>query len=107
LKGPEYVAHLVLFFALILRGWWQIGIANFPFIFYNCAQYIGGDYLLDYTKIYSKLSNELRMVKAQAVFFVVIVVGTFLEWAIWVPPEPMSYMNGVGWHVMKNIQISH
>jgi hypothetical protein len=47
------------------------------------------------------------MVKAQAVFFVVIVVGTFLEWAIWVPPEPMSYMNGVGWHVMKNIQISH
>ena len=69
------------------------------------TKYLGGEYLLDYTKIYSKLSNELRMVKAQAVFFVVIVVGTFLEWATWVPPEPMSYMNGVGWHVMKNIQI--
>jgi len=107
LKGPEYVAHAILFCALILRGWWQIGIANFPFIFYNCAQYIGGEYLLDYTKIYSKLSNELRMVKAQVLFFVVIVVGTFLEWATWVPPENMGYMNGTGWHVMKNIQISH
>ena len=105
LKGPEYVAHVILFFALILRGWWQIGIANFPFIFYNYAQYVGGEYMLDYTKVFSKLSKELRMAKAQALFFVFIVSGTFLEWATWVPPEYVSL--GVGYHVMKNIQISH
>jgi hypothetical protein len=105
LKGPEYVAHVTLFFALILRGWWQIGVANFPFIFYNYAQYIGGDYRLDYTKVFSKLSKELRMANAQALFFVLIVSGTFLEWAIWVPPEYVPL--GAGYHVMKNIQISH
>ena len=33
LKGPEYVAHVILFFALILRGWWQIGLVNFPLYF--------------------------------------------------------------------------
>lgn len=57
LKGPEYIAHVVLFLALILRGWWQVGIANFPFLFYNYAQYVGGDYRLDYTKVFSRLSK--------------------------------------------------
>ena len=37
LKKPEYIAHGILFFALILRGWWQIAICNFPFIFFNYA----------------------------------------------------------------------
>ncbi len=105
LKGPEYIAHLVLFFALILRGWWQIGIANFPFIFYNYAQYVSGEYRLDYTKVFSKLSKEMQMAKAQALFFVLIVLGTFLEWATWVPPEYIPL--GVGYHVMKNIQVAH
>jgi hypothetical protein len=105
LKGPEYIAHVVLFLALILRGWWQVGIANFPFLFYNYAQYVGGDYRLDYTKIFSGLSKELRVVKAQALFFVLIVSGTFFEWATWVPPEYVPL--GAGYHVMKNIQVSH
>ena len=30
LKGPEYVAHAILFFALTRRGWWQVGLASFP-----------------------------------------------------------------------------
>ena len=30
LKGPEYVAHGILFFALTRRGWWQVGLASFP-----------------------------------------------------------------------------
>lgn len=27
------VAHAILFFALILRGWWYIGLATFPLYF--------------------------------------------------------------------------
>ena len=87
LKGPEYIAHLILFFALILRGWWQVGLLNFPFIFYNYAQYVGGEYRLDYTKVFSRLSKELRIAKAQGTVFVLIVSGTILEWMFWVPPE--------------------
>ena len=105
LKGPEYIAHVILFFALILRGWWQVGISNFPFIFYNYAQYLGGEYRLDYTKVFSRLSKELRMAKAQAVLFILVVFGTFLEWVTWVPPDYIPL--DVGYHVMKNIQIAH
>jgi hypothetical protein len=105
LKRPEYIAHGILFFALILRGWWQIGFLNFPFIFYNYAQYIGGEYWLDYTKVFSRLSKELRMVNAQALFFILIISGTGLEWVFWVPPRyvPMDS----GYHIVKNIQQSH
>jgi len=80
LRGPEYIAHLALFCALILRGWWQVGLLNFPFVFYNCAQYIGGEYQLDYTKIFSRLSKELIIIKAQGNLFVVIIACNILEW---------------------------
>jgi len=105
LKGPEYIAHLILFFALILRGWWQVGLLNFPFIFYNYAQYVGGEYRLDYTKVFSRLSKELRIAKAQGTVFVLIVSGTILEWMFWVPPEYIPL--DAGYHIMKNIQQSH
>ena len=105
LRGPEYIAHLALFCALILRGWWQVGLRNFPFVFYNCAQYIGGEYQLDYTKIFSRLSKELIIIKAQGNLFVVIIACNILEWLFWVPPEYVPLDRG--YHVMKNIQQSH
>ena len=104
-KGPEYITHLILFFALIFRGWWQVGLLNFPFIFYNYVQYIGGEYRLDHTKVFSKLSKELRITKAQALFFVLSISGTFIEWLFWAPPKYVPM--GVGWHVIKNIQRAH
>jgi len=104
-KGPGYVAHLILFFGLIFRGWWQVGLLNFPFIFYSYAQYINGEYRLDHTTVFSKLSKELGISKAQAFFFVLIIVGTFIEWVFWAPPKyiPMDE----GWHIIKNIQRAH
>ena len=101
LKKPEYIAHGILFFALILRGWWQIAICNFPFIFFNYAQYCGGDYQFDYTKVFSTLSRELRLAKAQANIFLFIVAGTVLEWVTWTPPDYVEL--GSGYHIMKNI----
>jgi len=88
-----------------LRGWWQVGLLNFPFIFYNYAQYVGGEYRLDYTKVFSRLSKELRIAKAQGTVFVLIVSGTILEWMFWVPPEYIPL--DAGYHIMKNIQQSH
>jgi len=38
---------------------------------------------LDHTKVFSKLSKELRITKAQALFFVLTISGTFIEWLFW------------------------
>merc|ERR1719199_917083 len=104
LKLPVSYAHYCLFWALLFRGWWQIAFCKFPFLFYNYALYLGGQYKLDHTKVFSTLSKELKLAKAQAMFFFFIVAGTFLEWATWVPPDYVELDKG--YHIMKNIQVA-
>jgi len=105
LKTPEYFAHGILSFALVLRGWWIVGLLNFPFIFYNFAQWYDGKHFLVSTLIFSILSQELRIIKAKASFCIILVLYFIWEWISWVPPKYLRM--GKGYNVMKNIQVSH
>mmetsp|Transcript_9188 Transcript_9188/g.14503 ORF Transcript_9188/g.14503 Transcript_9188/m.14503 type:complete len:161 (+) Transcript_9188:2660-3142(+) len=105
LRGPEYIAHLVLSVALVLRGWWVVGILNFPFIFYNFAQWYEGRYLLNGSRVFAILAQEMRVIKAKASFFMLVVAYYVWEWVTWVPPDYVQM--GQGYNVMKNIQVSH
>mmetsp|Transcript_28053 Transcript_28053/g.63422 ORF Transcript_28053/g.63422 Transcript_28053/m.63422 type:complete len:161 (-) Transcript_28053:2183-2665(-) len=105
LKIPEYIAHLLLSIAFVLRGWWVVGFLNFPFMFYNFAQWYEGKHQLDPTQIFNVLSRELRVIKAKSAFFLMIVAYSIWEWIIWVPPDYVSA--GEGYHVVKQIQVSH
>jgi hypothetical protein len=105
LKTPEYIAHIILSSILVLRGWWIVGILNFPFIFYNFAQWYEGRHVLESTKVFSILSQELRIIKAKASFFIIIVLYYIWEWITWSPPPYVKM--GRGYNVMKNIQVSH
>jgi hypothetical protein len=105
LKAPEYTAHLVLSVVLVLRGWWVVGILNFPFIFYNFAQWYEGRHVLDGARVFPILAQEVRVIKAKASFFMMVVMYYVWEWITWTPPEYVRL--GQGYHVMKNIQVSH
>mmetsp|Transcript_19937 Transcript_19937/g.48323 ORF Transcript_19937/g.48323 Transcript_19937/m.48323 type:complete len:161 (-) Transcript_19937:3535-4017(-) len=105
LKTPEYSAHVILSATLVLRGWWIVGILNFPFIFYNFSQWYEGKHILESTKVFSILSQELRIIKAKASFFILIILYYLWEWIGWVPPKYVKM--GKGYNVMKNIQVSH
>mmetsp|Transcript_25807 Transcript_25807/g.51756 ORF Transcript_25807/g.51756 Transcript_25807/m.51756 type:complete len:161 (-) Transcript_25807:2082-2564(-) len=105
IKGPEYCAHFILFLALILRGWWVTGILNFPFLFYNFAQWYPGRYLLDSTRVFNTLSQIMWEVKTKTIFFLLVVFYNFWEWVSWVPPIYVS--KGKGYNKMKNVQIFH
>jgi hypothetical protein len=105
LKIPEYLAHFILSGVLTLRGWWGIGIFNVPFIFYNFAQWCEGRHLLDHKKVFSTLSQEMRIIKLKAYFFAIIMLYCIWEWATWAPPDYTPI--GIGFNTMKNIQVSH
>lgn len=105
IKAPEYTAHLVLFVALILRGWWVTGILNFPFLFYNFAKWYPGNHLLDSTHVFATLSQVMWEVKTKTVFFLLVVLYNCWEWISWVPPEYIP--TGKGYNIMKNIQVFH
>nr|UXY87208.1 protein cornichon 4 [Cryptomonas sp.]UXY87381.1 hypothetical protein 1634Bnrm3_p014 [Cryptomonas sp.]UXY87524.1 hypothetical protein 1634Bnrm3_p157 [Cryptomonas sp.] len=105
LRGPEYIAHAILSAALVLRGWWFVGILNFPFLFYNFAQWYENRHLIDSTKIFSILSQEIRVVKIKATFFMLIGLYNLWLWLIWTPPEYTP--RGTSWNIIKPIQISN
>jgi hypothetical protein len=105
LKNPEYAAHFLLTIVLMVRGWWKIGILNIPFIFYHFAQWCEGRHLLNPNRIFSTLSQEMRVIKIKIGFFLLIIFYNLWEYATWTPPiyTPL----GIGYNVMKNIQVSH
>nr|UXY87697.1 protein cornichon 4 [Cryptomonas curvata]UXY87876.1 ER-derived vesicles protein ERV14 [Cryptomonas curvata] len=105
LRGPEYIAHVVLAIVLVLRGWWFIGILNFPFLFYNFAQWYENRHLVDSTKVFSILSQEIRVIKIKALFFIIIVLYNTWLWLVWVPPD--YTIRGTSWNIMKSIQVSN
>ena len=105
LRGPEYVAHVVLSIVLVLRGWWFIGLLNFPFLFYNFAQWYENRHLVDSTKVFSILSQEIRVIKIKALFFLIIVLYNIWLWLVWVPPD--YTIRGTSWNIMKSIQVSN
>jgi len=105
LRGPEYLAHLTLSVALVLRGWWFIGILNFPFLFYDFAQWYENRHLVDSTKVFSILSQEIRVIKIKVLFFTVIVLYNVWLYVIWVPPDYTP--RGTSWNIMKPIQVSN
>eukprot|EP00960_Hanusia_phi_P078059 768776-Hanusia_phi.AAC.1 len=74
-------------------------------MFYNFAQWYEGKHQLDPTQIFNVLSRELRVIKAKSAFFLMIVAYSIWEWIIWVPPDYVSA--GEGYHVVKQIQVSH
>jgi hypothetical protein len=103
LKVPEYLAHFWLAVALILRGNWVLGMANFPFLFFHCTQLFGGSRVLDYKSIFTILHTEKMVTRSKYVFFFLEWTYIFLEWATWVPPRYMPM--GYGYNVMVNIQV--
>jgi hypothetical protein len=105
LKIPEYIAHLILTIVLMFRGWWGIGILNVPFIFYHFAQWCEGRHLLSPNRVFSTLSQEMRVIKIKTGFFILVTLYNFWEYVTWTPPiyTPL----GIGYNVMKNIQVSH
>ena len=105
IRGPEYLAHLILSVVLVLRGWWFIGILNFPFLFYNFAQWYENRHLVDSTKVFSILAQEIRVIKIKALFFITIVLYNIWLWVIWVPPD--YTIRGTSWNIMKPIQVSN
>jgi len=105
LRGPEYIAHVTLFGVLVLRGWWFIGVLNFPFLFYNFAQWYENRHTIDSTKVFSIISQEVRVIKIKALFFITIVTYNIWLWIIWVPPDYVP--RGTGWNIMKSIQVSN
>jgi hypothetical protein len=105
LRGPEYISHVVLSMVLVLRGWWFIGILNFPFLFYNFAQWYENRHLVDSTKVFSILSQEIRVIKIKALFFIIIVLYNIWLWLVWVPPD--YTIRGTSWNIMKCIQVSN
>lgn len=105
IKNPEYIAHFFLFIVLVLRGWWVTGILNFPFLFYNFAQWYPGRYLLDPTRVFGTLSQIMWEVKTKTGFFLLVVIYNLWEWISWVPPDYIPM--GKSFNVMKNIQCFH
>lgn len=105
LRGPEYIAHVVLSITLVLRGWWFIGILNFPFLFYNFAQWYENRHLINPAKVFSILSQEVRVIKIKVLFFTIIAIYNIWLWIVWTPPDYVP--SGTGWNIMKLIQISN
>ena len=105
LRGPEYIAHVILSIVLVLRGWWFIGIMNFPFLFYNFAQWYENRHLVDSSKVFSILSQEIRVIKIKALFFIAIILYNIWLWLVWVPPDYTA--RGTGWNIIKCIQVSN
>ncbi len=105
IKTPEYTAHLFLFLILNLRGWWVTAALNFPFLFYNFAQWYPGKYFLDSTRVFATLSQVMWEVKTKSAFFFLVVLYNFWEWASWVPPDYIS--KGKGYNKIRNSQLFH
>mmetsp|Transcript_26008 Transcript_26008/g.39955 ORF Transcript_26008/g.39955 Transcript_26008/m.39955 type:complete len:160 (+) Transcript_26008:47-526(+) len=89
-KVPEYSAHCILFVTLILQGWWGTLILNFPFLFYNFAQWYPGKYLLDSTQIFPTLSEVMHELKIKAGLFFLAILYNFWEWTSWSPPSYLA-----------------
>jgi hypothetical protein len=105
IRGPEYITHVILSIVLVLRGWWFIGILNFPFLFYNFAQWYENRHLVDSSKVFSILSQEIRVIKIKALFFIAIIMYNIWLWLVWVPPDYTA--RGTSWNIMKCIQVSN
>lgn len=105
LRGLEYACHFVLAAALVLRGWWGVGIANYPFLFYHLAQFLDGQERMRADRLLTTLRQEKIVTRAKLCFFSGVVAYYFLEWALWVPPPYLK--QDEGYHVMAQCQVSH
>lgn len=101
----ECVSQLVLFFVLIIRGWWLSGFLSFPFVFYNFAQYQANENRVNSNRIFTILFFEIKAVKIKISLLMVIFVYNILSWLTWTPPEYIP--RGNGWNTVKYIQISN
>lgn len=109
LKPIEILAHFVMSIMLIFRGWWIVGLANFPFLYYHMAQCIEGEHLLEPKRVYYALRAEMVLVKTKVVFFGVILFCYWLDHvlhAFWMVRRPKTKLN-TKYNFFWNSQKSH
>jgi hypothetical protein len=109
LKPVEIVAHFIMSIMLIFRGWWVVGLANFPFLYYHTAQCIEGEHLLDPERVYYALRAEMVLVRTKIAFFLFILICHFLDHmfhAFYMVRRPITKIN-TKFNFFWNSQVSH
>ena len=108
LKPVEICAHFIMATALILRGWWIVGLANFPFLYFHLAQCVEGDYIFHPRRVYYVLAAELVLIKAKLLFFTIVVVCHWLDhvaYIFWLNKRPIT-KNNTKYNFLWNSQVS-
>ncbi|AFP65324.1 hypothetical protein CMESO_133 (nucleomorph) [Chroomonas mesostigmatica CCMP1168] len=109
LKPFEICAHFIMAAALMLRGWWVVGLANFPFLYFHLAQCVEGEHIFHPRRVYYVLAAELILIKAKLLFFSIILVCYWLDHAIYIfamARRPVTKLN-TKFNFFWNSQISH